>query len=430
MNCKIIAVDFDGTLCENKYPQIGASNKKLIEYLRNKKTDGSGTKIILWTCRTGEHLKKAVKWCEEHHLYFDAVNENLPENVEWMGGDTRKIFANEYIDDRSCSKFKLPFVKEEGTNIKSWAEKEIEIACKNERNCSDSKDEDWDYGCACYKSALKAYESLVEDGHSGFSIGITKHILNRLIGGKPLTPIEDTCDIWKHSHSISGFHGKEVSYQCKRMSSLFKHVSADGTIKYKDTDKFCGIDINNPTASYHSRLIDMIRGDMFPITMPYFPENSPFKVYCEDLLTDKKNGDFDTVGIFYAIKPDGERVEINRFFKEGERDFVEIKANEYCIRKLESRSLDICDMYNLQIDFRHDLVDDSYSITAIKNNPIRHGYTISLGSSDLYLYNCKSENFECLEQLIFKEIILSLGLDIKPLELYYEQLKEKRNGDI
>ena len=116
----------------------------------------------------------------------------------------------------------------------SWAEKEIEIACKRERSfwC---KNDDWDYGCACYESALKAYKSLMEDGHSGFSIGMTKHILNSLIDGKPLTPIEDTPDVWSDISDISGLNGEVVNYQCKRMSSLFKYVYADGTVEYKDS---------------------------------------------------------------------------------------------------------------------------------------------------------------------------------------------------
>ena len=58
------------------------------------------------------------------------------------------------------------------------------------------KDGEWDYGCACYESALKAFGSLCEDGHSGFSIGLTKAILNRLINNKPLLPIEDTDEVW------------------------------------------------------------------------------------------------------------------------------------------------------------------------------------------------------------------------------------------
>lgn len=319
---KIIAVDFDGTLCENNWPEIGEPKKEVITYPKSRQA--AGDKLILWTCRVGEMLEKAVKWCVEQDLEFDAVNENLPESIKDFGSDTRKIFANEYIDDRntplSCCR--------EKSEMRSWAEREIEIACKHEN--PDRKPGEWDYGCACYESALKAFSSLLEDGHSGFSISMTKYILNRLIEGKPLTFIEDTEDVWGDV-----CYRKETAEvrQCKRMSSLFKDTYADGTVKYNDVDRFRGININSPNASYHSGLIDRVIGEMFPISMPYFPESRPFEVYCEEFLTDAKNGDFDTVGILYVIKPDGERVEINRFFKEGEDDFIEIASCEYEMRR-------------------------------------------------------------------------------------------------
>lgn len=262
MNSKIIAVDFDGTLCENNWPEIGEPNEKLIEYLRNVRDNGAGAKLILWTCRTGELLQNAINWCAERLLYFDAINENLPEVLEWMGGDSRKIFANVYIDDKNFTKFKLPFVKEEKSNMQLWAEREIEIACKHEN--PDRKAGEWDYGCACYESALKAFKSLLEDGHSGFSIGMTKYILNRLIEGKPLTLIEDTDDIWDKCTYRKEFN----MYQCKRMSSLFKDIYPDGSIKYHDNNRICCINVDNPNVSYHNGLVSNLIDEMYPITMP------------------------------------------------------------------------------------------------------------------------------------------------------------------
>lgn len=55
-------------------------------------------------------------------------------------------------------------------SMMEWAKREVEIASKRERG--DKPESEWDYGCACYNSALKAFESLCGDGHSGFSIGI------------------------------------------------------------------------------------------------------------------------------------------------------------------------------------------------------------------------------------------------------------------
>lgn len=386
MDFNIIAVDFDGTLCENKWPEIGEPNKELIAYLKERQA--AGDKLVLWTCRVGEILDNAVAWSAEQGIIFDAVNENLPEVLEWMGGDTRKVFANEYIDDRNftflpqtermellgrmvdvvedwlekkgmatddeaaikgddydyltegfaagmgisidCEEAKI-IRKEDKHKTQSWAEREVEIACKRERGESGNKDGEWDYGCACYGSALKAYQSLMKDGHTGFSIGMTKYILNRLIDYKPLTPIEDKEDVW---NDISDISGGCVNYQCKRMSSLFKYVYPDGTIKYRDVNRFYGINLDNLNSSYHSGLIDKVMEELYPIRMPYFPGSKSFKVVCEEFLTDRKNGDFDTVGMLYFIDPDGVRVELNRYFKETEDDFVEIDKDEYEERRV------------------------------------------------------------------------------------------------
>lgn len=101
MNNKIIAVDFDGTLCENKYPEIGAPKYSVIEKL--KAEQAAGAKLILWTCRTEKHLADAVYWCALQGLKFDAINENLKERIEQYGDDTRKISATEYWDDRAVN---------------------------------------------------------------------------------------------------------------------------------------------------------------------------------------------------------------------------------------------------------------------------------------------------------------------------------------
>ena len=96
---KVIAVDFDGCLCENKWSEIGAENRAAINELRRRKADGD--KIILWTCRVGKQLDDAVLWCLNRGIRFDAINENLQENKEKFGNDCRKVFAHEYWDDKA-----------------------------------------------------------------------------------------------------------------------------------------------------------------------------------------------------------------------------------------------------------------------------------------------------------------------------------------
>lgn len=103
---KVIAVDFDGTLCVSQWPEIGEENYGLIEWL--KECRSKGDKVILFTCREDDLLDAAVKWCAERGLRFDAVNENLPERIDRYGGDCRKISADIYLDDRAIGVFYPP----------------------------------------------------------------------------------------------------------------------------------------------------------------------------------------------------------------------------------------------------------------------------------------------------------------------------------
>lgn len=97
---RIVAVDFDGTLCEEKFPEIGSPKIQVMTALLEEQRNGS--KIILWTCRHGKHLQEAVAWCLKYGIKFDAVNENLPKVIELFGGtDNRKIYADVYWDDKA-----------------------------------------------------------------------------------------------------------------------------------------------------------------------------------------------------------------------------------------------------------------------------------------------------------------------------------------
>ena len=96
---RIIAVDFDGCLCVNAWPEIGEAKQDVIDALLLRQEKGA--KVILWTCRVGERLAAAVQWCADHGITFDAVNANLPVNIAAFGNDCRKIYADEYWDDKA-----------------------------------------------------------------------------------------------------------------------------------------------------------------------------------------------------------------------------------------------------------------------------------------------------------------------------------------
>lgn len=98
---KIIAVDFDGTLCKDKYPDIGEPLPYSLSYI--KRLAAAGNILILHTCRSGRLLDEAVAWCKQQGIVFDYINENVPANIERYGGDTRKIYADVYVDVNSVN---------------------------------------------------------------------------------------------------------------------------------------------------------------------------------------------------------------------------------------------------------------------------------------------------------------------------------------
>ena len=96
---KIIAVDFDGCLVADKWPEIGEPVHDTI--LALQKEIANSARVILWTCREGAALREAVAWCDDSWIVLDAVNENLPGMIARFGNDTRKVFADEYWDDKA-----------------------------------------------------------------------------------------------------------------------------------------------------------------------------------------------------------------------------------------------------------------------------------------------------------------------------------------
>ncbi|MFD0932788.1 BT0820 family HAD-type phosphatase [Psychroflexus salinarum] len=98
----VLAIDFDGTIVENKYPSIGKPKLFAIETL--KKLQMKGFVLILWTYRDGEYLNEAVEFCRKQGIEFYAVNKSYPEEV-YSSEISRKINADIFIDDRNIGGF-------------------------------------------------------------------------------------------------------------------------------------------------------------------------------------------------------------------------------------------------------------------------------------------------------------------------------------
>lgn len=217
-------------------------------------------------------------------------------------------------------------------SMTNWAEYEVKLACKKEN--PDWDGESFDYGCSCYQSALKAYKSIMEDDHSGFSYSITKNILKRLLDNLPLTPIEDTEDNW---HEVCGFNEDGIkTYQCVRKSSLFKDVTKDGKVSYHDNDREYCQEADDPNDTFYNGLASKFVDEKFPITMPYFPKTfERYKVVVYSFSAkgyENDNEDYNTRGFLFIETPDKTTVEIGRFFADKGHKMVEITHKEYLER--------------------------------------------------------------------------------------------------
>ena len=162
-------------------------------------------------------------------------------------------------------------------------------------------------------------------------------IFKRLALGLPFYEITDIPEEWSDVIDKNEELGT-TTYQALRYTSLFKVVDNNtGEVYYQDINRFEGTYKNRRYVHFHSGLIDRVLRPIFPITMPYYPTADNIKVITEDFLVDPRNGDFDTVGIFYAEDPYSGIRKINRFFKEDSKsDFrwKEISRLEYLLRKL------------------------------------------------------------------------------------------------
>jgi len=96
----VIAVDFDGTIVEHRFPEIGKKIPNAFKVLKKLKADGHI--LILWTYRSGEELEKAIKFCKKNGMEFHAINNNSSDE-EFDMTYSRKIYADLYIDDRNVN---------------------------------------------------------------------------------------------------------------------------------------------------------------------------------------------------------------------------------------------------------------------------------------------------------------------------------------
>ncbi len=103
MKTKIIAVDFDGTIVDDKYPAVGKAKLFAFETLRQLQNDGY--RLVLWTYRSGKALDEAVEFCSKNGIEFYAINNSFEGEDFDKETQSRKINADIFIDDRNLGGF-------------------------------------------------------------------------------------------------------------------------------------------------------------------------------------------------------------------------------------------------------------------------------------------------------------------------------------
>lgn len=209
-----------------------------------------------------------------------------------------------------------------------WARQEVQLA---KAELKKNKNDEAQYMVACYESALRAYEKLINGDYNEMNSAITYGILDKLMYGIPLTPIEDKEIMWNHIYDYEN----ETTFQHKRMPSLFKTVNKKtGAIRFSDIDRvLCKNLLDTSFGFFYNVFISKIIDGMFPIKFPYMPAKKKYIAYVTDFLMDPANGDFDTMNLVSVKLPTGEMRPINFYYKEENGRWSLITQNEWINRK-------------------------------------------------------------------------------------------------
>lgn len=169
--------------------------------------------------------------------------------------------------------------------------------------------------------AIKIYKLLLKKGYSANGIYLITDFINKITEGKPLTPLTNDEDEWKHiakPESIIGLYPLYKKYQNTRYNDLFKDVYHDGTVIYHDNNRVACYD--PIMENYFSfGLVNKICDEIYPITMPYMPGDSDCEVQVFTFQYNQENvekSDFDTVIVLSLHAKEGKNIPINRFFRE------------------------------------------------------------------------------------------------------------------
>ena len=162
-----ISIDFDGCIVTLAYPQIGKVRngaKAVITRWYNE-----GHTIVINSCRNGNMQKEMVIALVHNGIPFHYVNENSQALIDLYGGDTRKISADIYFDDRSAEGFRSWAWAETIVERKLWMKPSI-ICIIGESGCGKTHWAEYvelEYGIKMIQSYTdRAKRTPDENGHT------------------------------------------------------------------------------------------------------------------------------------------------------------------------------------------------------------------------------------------------------------------------
>lgn len=243
------------------------------------------------------------------------------------------------------------FKKSWGAFIRTWkfekdvgstterVRREVEYAIECERKGINEEDYHFlDYIVECYRSALRAYETMAADGHSGMSWSLTRQIFARLAEGKPLKMInsyQERPEEWTRNDS---FDDDIPRFNNKRYNPLYCEVTTNETV-YHDTDRWRFYEIDNPNVPWYCGFLARYMDEHYPIVFPYNPVS--ISVRMEEILTDPAHGDYDAQRIIDFVDPEtGETVNVDACFAEIDGEWQKIgKKKWYALRRKHAERL-------------------------------------------------------------------------------------------
>lgn len=233
------------------------------------------------------------------------------------------------------------FEKDVGGMTKRVREEvEYAIECERKGAIEENDDTFLDYVIEGYRSALRAYETMAADGHSGISWGLARQIFARLAEGKPLKNLnsyEDRPEEWgERSHWTVGDCAVLSNI---RYPALSYRVNASGKAIYHYTDRWVFEAPDYPNIPWHNGFLANYLDEKFPIQFPYNPITIHVRV--EEILTDPAHGDFDAMRVIDFADPEtGRKVSIDVCFEEVDGKWQEIgKKKWYVLRKKHGERL-------------------------------------------------------------------------------------------